>query len=550
MTRAIFLQFLSLFLILVFSNCSSSTNNKSAKVINANNKSLRKTKDLGQVGLSGKVEKSKEKTAPIPADPSLLKINDPSNMTPNNSGLHSEETNQLSSDSDELVSSESVTLANSSNNGSNDLNSTEEVSEIKSNFNLNAQNTSSEKTAQSVDKITKVLTEPSLNKTEVFMNANKNNSNFHLKETENLNSDIKESVSSEKSVVLNENLNNQFSDLNSTVDKAEINPQVLDVLEPVVDLTFPAQHKELTSQNLTNDKAKGEQQFAENQEADHLLDVNKSNFSDLVKPQISRALEESVNEARPIESYFSPVGGNDQKEKNKNIEKDHSIKKQTDARLVNESSPVQNLENQLIKSKFDNMGNQEVKIGFKDLNPTRAPLVPEKKLIFSDKNELTPLGTRNVNASPEVFFNDRVIKQSGVESSTDEKSIAFREKKVSVDSNKNNSLPKVGFKNSDAKPIALELGSSKSLKLKQSDNEVYGYGKLQTFLNRTESESDDKLSSSKNNFPLAENFLETGTEVEGDILPSIDQVQKPSRYLKTLKWIETRGRTSTGNNVK
>ena len=157
MTRAIFLQFLSLFLILVFSNCSSSTNNKSAKVINANNKSLRKTKDLGQVGLSGKVEKSKEKTAPIPTEPSLLKINDPSNMTPNNSGLHPEETNQLSSDSDELVSSESVTLANNSNNGSNDLNSTEEVSEIKSNFNLNAQNTSSEKTAQSVDKITKVL---------------------------------------------------------------------------------------------------------------------------------------------------------------------------------------------------------------------------------------------------------------------------------------------------------------------------------------------------------------------------------------------------------
>ena len=85
MTRAIFLQFLSLFLILVFSNCSSSTNNKSAKVINAKNKSLRKTKDLGQVGLSGKVEKSKEKTAPIPTEPSLLKINDPSNMTPNNS---------------------------------------------------------------------------------------------------------------------------------------------------------------------------------------------------------------------------------------------------------------------------------------------------------------------------------------------------------------------------------------------------------------------------------------------------------------------------------
>ena len=157
MTRAIFLQFLSLFLILVFSNCSSSTNNKSAKVINANNKSLRKTKDLGQVGLSGKVEKSKEKTAPIPTEPSLLKTNDPSNMTPNNSGLHSEETNQLSSDSDELVSSEPVTLANSSNNGSNDLNSTEEVIEIKSNFNLNAQNTSSKKTAQSVDKITKVL---------------------------------------------------------------------------------------------------------------------------------------------------------------------------------------------------------------------------------------------------------------------------------------------------------------------------------------------------------------------------------------------------------
>ena len=102
------------------------------------------------------------------------------------------------------------------------MNSTEEVSEIKSNFNLNAQNTSSEKTAQSVDKITKVLTEPSLNKTEVLMNANKNNPNFHLKETENLNSDIKESVSSEKSVVLNENLNNQFSDLNSTVDKQKL----------------------------------------------------------------------------------------------------------------------------------------------------------------------------------------------------------------------------------------------------------------------------------------------------------------------------------------
>jgi hypothetical protein len=549
MTRAICLQFLSLFLILFFSNCASTTNNKGANVINENNKSLRKTKDLGQVGLSEKIAESKNKSAPIQAEPSLLKINDPSNMPTNNPSAHSEETKQLSSDSGELVNSESVTLTNS-NNHSSDLNSTEAVSKIKSNLELNAQNISSEKIAQPVEKITKVLTEPSGDKTEVLINAPKNNLSSHSKETEGLNSVIKESVPSEEPALLNESLDNQFSDLNSTAVKAEINAPVLDVLAPVADLTFREQQKVLITENTLNDKDKGEQNIAENQETDHFIDVNNSNFSDLVKPQISRALEESVNEARPIESYFSPGGGSDQEEKNKNIETDHSTKRETGPSLVKESSPIQNLENQLIKSKFDNMGNKEVKIGFKDLNLTQAPLVPEKKTIFSDKNELKPFGTRNINASPEVFFNDRVIQQSGVESPTDDKSIAFREKKVSFDSNKKNSLPKVGFKNSDTKSIDLEPGTSKSSKIKQSDKEVYGSGKLQTFLNRTVSESDDELPSSKNAFPLTENFLETGTEIEGDILPSRGQALKPSRYLKTLKWIETRGRTSTGNNVK
>ena len=176
MTRAICLQFLSLFLILFFSNCASTTNNKGANVINENNKSLRKTKDLGQVGLSEKIAESKNKSAPIQAEPSLLKINDPSNMPTNNPSAHSEETKQLSSDSGELVNSESVTLTNS-NNHSSDLNSTEAVSKIKSNLELNAQNISSEKIAQPVEKITKVLTEPSGDKTEVLINAPKNNSN-------------------------------------------------------------------------------------------------------------------------------------------------------------------------------------------------------------------------------------------------------------------------------------------------------------------------------------------------------------------------------------
>lgn len=542
MIRGICLQILSLLLILVFTNCATSTNDKVAPLVNASNKSLRKTNDLHKVGSSESVDQSKEKTDPVLADPALLKINDSLNILSKSPSVHSKETKDLSSDSLESASPGDIILAEISSDESSDLNSTEGVSEIKSKFDLNAQPSSSEKISQAKEKITTVLTEPSVKKTEVPINPPKDNQDTNLKTTEHLNSDIQDSISLGKSVALNESLNNQSSDLNSSADKAEIKAHSVEGLNPIRDLTFPEQQKELTTKNSINDEAKGVLNTAENKEANHFLDKKKSNFPDLVKPKVSSALEESVNEARPVESYFSPNFGSDQDQKIKSLE--------TDNVLVGETSSGQNLENQLIRSDSDNMENREVKIGFKDLNISKDPVVRLKKSSFSDKNELKPLGARNVNTSPEVFFNERVSKQSDGERFTDKKNIAISEKTVSVDSNEKNSFSKVGFRNLEGKTMAFEHGNSRDLQLKKSDNEGYEYGKLKTFLNRTDRSRDDKLSNSKKGFPLTENFLNTDTEVESNILPLRERAEKPSRYLKTLQWIETRGRTSKSADAK
>ena len=68
------------------------------------------------------------------------------------------------------------------------------------------------------------------------------------------------------------------------------------------------------------------------------------------------------------------------------------------------------------------------------------------------------------------------------------------------------------------------------------------YGKLRSFLNRPGKIAKGAKTESKNNYPHSKDFLETDSKKPiGEIIQNTDK-GKDNRYLKSLEWIESRGR--------
>ncbi len=120
-------------------------------------------------------------------------------------------------------------------------------------------------------------------------------------------------------------------------------------------------------------------------------------------------------------------------------------------------------------------------------------------------------------------------------------SVGFNKDEISTVSELDDKALEIGFANSKDRPNEVSRNSTPIRPSNQSLESV-GYGKLRSFLNRPRGSSEKDQKIGQNQYPNSTDFLEANTKKGSDPVFGIDLENSSVRYLKTLEWIEKRGR--------
>ncbi|MBT5716054.1 MAG: hypothetical protein HOI70_03995 [Opitutae bacterium] len=181
-------------------------------------------------------------------------------------------------------------------------------------------------------------------------------------------------------------------------------------------------------------------------------------------------------------------------------------------------------------------------IGFRASSQKNESLpLPRNSISFLDESRRDKPKTEISSASKIVSFKN--IPLSSENEITDSHSdVAFRANAKPLIRPDNHLNPRIAFTDPITKksnhpahtptPSDIDFNAEKELE----------YGKLKSFLDRNGAKAERVLSFDKSEFPHARSYLDMVREGEQSSVSSDEKIKRKSRFLKTLKWIENRGR--------
>jgi hypothetical protein len=221
-----------------------------------------------------------------------------------------------------------------------------------------------------------------------------------------------------------------------------------------------------------------------------------------------------------------------------------SIPKEEGEKLeaIEEFGLVPTAENELsVKNDFPYTGKSESDM--KELNRTSLPLTPSNKKESQqpDQTEVDTVGNFLLETHNAISFRKSPREKADIDELKSKFGVGFRNQGKTLYTEDDIRFSKVGFR--DEVHDAIETSQAEPVtKPLPNLSDVSEYGKLRSFLNRPGKIAKGAKTESKNNYPHSKDFLETDSKKPiGEIIQNTDK-GKDNRYLKSLEWIESRGR--------
>jgi hypothetical protein len=196
-------------------------------------------------------------------------------------------------------------------------------------------------------------------------------------------------------------------------------------------------------------------------------------------------------------------------------------------------------------STLEGMRNQEQaqgKVGFRDLKQTNdlSPL-PRHSISFLDESRKGERVTEISSESEMVSFkNIPISRENEIRESNRE--VAFRVNNKTLIQADNQVVKRVAFADAIANTSHPPLPKPSLSDTEFSVEKELEYGKLKSFLRRNGAKGGSVVNFDKKQFSNARGYLDTVREEDEDSVSSEEKSKRKSRFLKTLEWIENRGR--------
>lgn len=223
-----------------------------------------------------------------------------------------------------------------------------------------------------------------------------------------------------------------------------------------------------------------------------------------------------------------------------------------EANFTNEKKII-SVDNQRLKSKFsprtssveiiDPIGEIENKVGFRAVNKETDSLsYPQKAISFLEKSSEDLITAESVQLSKIVSFKNKPIDGIENKNTKAKADIAYSRKNKPLTSSIMKAMPRVGFIDSVKNKTHDHTFNTPDSVLELKPKREFGYNNLKSFLDRNGDKTGKTLKDEENKFLNVRGYLEEARTEHLDLNLPEDQIEGKARFLRTLEWIESRGR--------
>jgi hypothetical protein len=223
-----------------------------------------------------------------------------------------------------------------------------------------------------------------------------------------------------------------------------------------------------------------------------------------------------------------------------------------ESNFTNEKKMI-SVDNKNLKSKFsprtssveiiDPISETENKVGFRGVDKDKdSSLYRQKEVSFLAEPSEDFIKDESDQLSKIVSFKDEPNKDIEKQNTKAQGNIAFSKKNKPLSSSIIKTMPSVGYSDPISNKTQDHIFNTPSTALKHRPERELGYNNLKSFLDRNEDPTSKTSKDEENKFLNVRGYLEEAREEQPDYNLSEGIIKGKTRFLRTLEWIENRGR--------
>ncbi len=187
-------------------------------------------------------------------------------------------------------------------------------------------------------------------------------------------------------------------------------------------------------------------------------------------------------------------------------------------------------------------------IGFSNKKENEIIFEEERSVVFSIDGSESPLKTNLRQKNRRVFFRDDLPKSTSFNLSNPQKNVGFRKLEYSDNSHEDVDGRQVVFNELSDEVIEKDL-EKKVILIKEEEGDDSKYGKARSYLKQAGIQKSNSSQARDRKYELSESFLNRDMAESGEKIKKSEDV-KSYRFLKTLEWIENRGRSQKNSTFE